>query len=36
VHFWTISCYHRLNFFWNDCIKQGVIASRERLWLLRA
>ena len=36
VHFWTISCYHRLSFFWNDRIKHGVIAGLERPSLLRA
>ena len=24
VHFWTISCYHRLSFFWHDDIKQAA------------
>jgi putative transposase len=27
MHFWTISCYHRLSFFWNDRIKQAPIAG---------
>lgn len=25
VHFWTISCYRRLSFFWHDPVKQVVI-----------
>ena len=31
VHFWTISCYHRLNFFWNDRLKQAAIAGLRHI-----
>jgi hypothetical protein len=31
VHFWTISCYHRLSFFWNDHIKQVAIAGLSHI-----
>jgi hypothetical protein len=34
MHFWTISCHYRLNFFWDDRITQGAIAGLERLSLL--
>ena len=25
VHFWTISCFHRLGFFWDDSVKQVAV-----------
>jgi putative transposase len=31
AHFWTISCYHRLSFFWNDRIKQTAIAGLRHI-----
>jgi putative transposase len=31
VHFWTISCYRRLSFFWHDAVKQVVLDGLRRL-----
>ncbi|MCK4340580.1 MAG: transposase [Phycisphaerae bacterium] len=31
VHFWTLSCFRRLTFFWNDALKQVVIDGLQRL-----
>jgi len=31
VHFWTISCYRRLAFFWADDMKRVVIEGLQRL-----
>ncbi|HEY7117859.1 MAG TPA: transposase [Tepidisphaeraceae bacterium] len=31
VHFWTISCFHRLGFFWDDSVKQVAIDGLKRI-----
>ncbi|MCB9853238.1 MAG: transposase [Phycisphaerales bacterium] len=31
IHFWTISCYRRLAFFWEDSMKQVVVESLHEL-----
>ncbi len=31
THFWTISCYRRLTFFWNDGLKQVLVDGLQRL-----
>jgi putative transposase len=31
VHFWTISCFHRLSFFWEDSVKQVAIDALRQL-----
>ena len=31
AHFWTISCFHRLSFFWEDSIKQVAIDGLDHM-----
>jgi putative transposase len=31
AHFWTISCFHRLSFFWEDSVKQVAIDALRLL-----
>ena len=31
THFWTISCYRRLSFFWHDGMKQVAIGALRKL-----
>jgi putative transposase len=31
AHFWTISCFHRLSFFWEDSVKQVAVDGLDKM-----